>query len=177
MARKLGIKAGHLVVLCGAPAGWVVPDLPPDVVTRAAAEPPAAEPPTVERPIAEPPAAEPLPAAAPASAAATSLAGSVQSSAPIGADAASPSSAADVVIAFCRTLEDLTTAIAGYGQVIYPAGSLWIAWPRRAAGHRSDVTDTLIRDKALPLGLVDTKVAALDYDWSGLKLVWRKDRR
>jgi hypothetical protein len=63
-------------------------------------------------------------------------------------------------------------------QSTAPAGAaLWIAWPRRAAGHRSDVTENLIREVALPLGLVDTKVAALDADWSGLKIVWRRERR
>jgi len=54
---------------------------------------------------------------------------------------------------------------------------VWIAWPRRTAGHQSDVTENLIRELALPCGLVDTKVAALDTDWSGLKLVWRNERR
>ena len=51
------------------------------------------------------------------------------------------------------------------------------AWPRRAAGHESDIRDQDIRDLALPLGLGDVKVAALDQDWSGLRLVWRKERR
>jgi len=56
-------------------------------------------------------------------------------------------------------------------------GSLWIAWPRRAAGHISDITDNVVRNVALPLGLVDVKVAALDEDWSALKFVWRKKLR
>jgi hypothetical protein len=54
---------------------------------------------------------------------------------------------------------------------------LWIAWPRKAAGHVSDVTENGIRDVVLPLGLVDVKVAALDTAWSGLKIVWRTERR
>jgi hypothetical protein len=56
-------------------------------------------------------------------------------------------------------------------------GSLWLAWPRRAGGHESDITDNLVREAALPLGLVDVKVAALDHDWSSLRFVWRKELR
>ncbi len=55
------------------------------------------------------------------------------------------------------------------------AAALWIAWPRRAAGHESDVTEDLLREVLLPLGLVD--VAAIDHDWSGLKFVPRKELR
>jgi hypothetical protein len=56
-------------------------------------------------------------------------------------------------------------------------GSLWIAWPRKAAGHVSDISENELRLIILPIGLVDTKVAALDEDWSGLKFVWRKELR
>lgn len=65
----------------------------------------------------------------------------------------------------------------GLAERIRPAGMIWIAWPRKAAGHTSDMTENLIRDEALAIGLVDVKVAALDDDWSGLKLVWRRERR
>lgn len=54
---------------------------------------------------------------------------------------------------------------------------MWIAWPRKAAGHVSDLTDNVVRNAVLPLGLVDVKVAALDEDWSALKMVWRKELR
>jgi hypothetical protein len=54
---------------------------------------------------------------------------------------------------------------------------LWVAWPRRAGGHTSDITDNVVRGIVLPLGLVDTKVAALDQDWSALRVVWRRERR
>jgi hypothetical protein len=54
---------------------------------------------------------------------------------------------------------------------------IWIAWPRKAAGHVSDMTENLIRDTAIEMGLVDVKVAALDEDWSGLKVVWRVANR
>jgi hypothetical protein len=83
----------------------------------------------------------------------------------------------DVVIAFFRQKKELEGSILRLGESIFPAGALWIAWPRRAAGHDSDIREQDIRDLALPLGLVDVKVAALGEDWSGLRLVWRTERR
>lgn len=88
-----------------------------------------------------------------------------------------PAGPADVVLAFVRTSAALEDAVATQRDRIHPAGALWIAWPRKAAGHVSEVTENLIRDVALPTGLVDVKVAAIDEDWSGLKLVWRKELR
>ena len=85
--------------------------------------------------------------------------------------------AADLIIAFFATAHDLAAQLDGLARRIFPAGALWVAWPRRAGGHRSDITDTVIRERALPIGLVDVKVAAIDGDWSGLRLVWRADRR
>jgi hypothetical protein len=84
---------------------------------------------------------------------------------------------ADVLISFVRADAELVQRIEELGRRIFPAGSLWIAWPRKAAGHVSGVTENGIRDVVLPLGLVDVKVAALDTDWSGLKIVWRTERR
>ena len=84
---------------------------------------------------------------------------------------------ADVIIAFFTSADDIGRQIDDLGRRIYPAGALWIAWPRRAAGHRSDITDNVIREHALPLGLVDVKVAAIDDDWSGLRVVWRTAKR
>lgn len=54
---------------------------------------------------------------------------------------------------------------------------LWVSWPKRTSGVTTDITEDTIRTLALPLGIVDTKVCAIDATWSGLKLVWRKDRR
>jgi hypothetical protein len=81
------------------------------------------------------------------------------------------------LIAFFDALAGLREHLPALAQRIFPDGALWIAWPRRAAGHDSNIREQDIRDAALPLGLVDVKVAALDEDWSGLRLVWRKDRR
>lgn len=83
----------------------------------------------------------------------------------------------DVIVAFARSAADVERLIPALGERIRPAGAMWIAWPRKAAGHSSDVTENLLRDVALPLGLVDVKVAAIDTDWSGLKIVWRKELR
>ena len=82
-----------------------------------------------------------------------------------------------VLLAFFGSRAGLAGAIEGLGRRIFPAGALWVAWPRRAAGHESDIRERDIRDLALPLGLVDVKVAALEEDWSGLRLVWRVERR
>ena len=70
-------------------------------------------------------------------------------------------------MAFFSEAADLAAQIVELGRRIYPAGALWVAWPRRAAGHRSDITENFIRDQALPTGLVDVKVAAIDD-----RLVW-----
>lgn len=91
--------------------------------------------------------------------------------------AAAGESELELAVAFFRQRSTLEGSIARLSRRIFPAGALWIAWPRRAAGHESDIRDQDIRDLALPLGLVDVKVAALDQDWSGLRLVWRKERR
>ena len=85
--------------------------------------------------------------------------------------------AADVVLAFVRERGHLLATIERHEGRIRPAGALWIAWPRKAGGHVSDLNDDDIRADALPRGLVDTKIAAIDADWSGLKLVWRRERR
>ena len=84
---------------------------------------------------------------------------------------------ADVIIAFFTRADDIAGQITSLARRIYPSGSLWVAWPRRAAGHHSDITDNVIRAHALPVGLVDVKVAAIDDDWSGLRVVWRTENR
>ena len=84
---------------------------------------------------------------------------------------------ADVVLAFVTSADQLRRTVEQQERRIFPAGALWIAWPRKAAGHISDVDENLVRDTALLRGLVDVKVAALDTDWSALKIVWRKENR
>jgi hypothetical protein len=96
---------------------------------------------------------------------------------PVGLLDAGPDGPADVIIAFFAAAGEIGGELGGLARRIYPAGALWAAWPRRAGGHRSDITDTVIREHALPIGLVDVKVAAIDDDWSGLRLVWRIENR
>ena len=58
-----------------------------------------------------------------------------------------------------------------------PAGTIWISWPKKAAKTDTDITEEVIRGVAIPMGLVDVKVCAVDETWSGLKLVIRKENR
>jgi hypothetical protein len=132
LAKKVGIKPGHRVLLKHAPAGWHIPCLPPGaVVSRRAGA----------------------------------------------AGAASTAPGPDTTIVFCRSRRQLESDLPLLIASLPVGGALWIAWPRRAAGHSSDITENGLRDAALPFGVVDVKVAALDHDWSGLKFVWRKKPR
>jgi hypothetical protein len=92
-------------------------------------------------------------------------------------DGADATSSADVIVAFFEVAAEIPVQLPALAERVYPAGAIWLAWPRRAAGHKSDITDNVIREHALPLGLVDVKVAAIDDDWSGLRLVWRVENR
>jgi hypothetical protein len=88
-----------------------------------------------------------------------------------------PTDPADVIVSFFTAAEQLAERLPELVQRIYPNGALWIAWPRRAGGHRSDITDDVVRRRALTLGVVDVKVAAIDDDWSGQRVVWRLTNR
>jgi hypothetical protein len=84
---------------------------------------------------------------------------------------------ADVVVAFFTERRELERRIGALGKMIFPDGGLWIAWPKRASGLATTVTEDVVRAVALPLGLVDNKVCAIDETWSGLRVVWRRERR
>ena len=62
-------------------------------------------------------------------------------------------------------------------NALEPDGALWISWPKKASGVATDMTEDVVREIALPTGLVDVKVAAVDEVWSGLKLVRRLRNR
>lgn len=85
--------------------------------------------------------------------------------------------AAGLILAFYRSAAEFLVELDALGERIRPDGMIWAAWPRKAAGHVSDLSENIIRDAALERGLVDVKVAAVDGDWSGLKLVWRLRNR
>jgi len=76
-------------------------------------------------------------------------------------------------IARAHLLAELRRAIEDVDQ----DGAIWVSWPKKASGVRTDLTEDVIREVALPMGLVDVKVCAVDETWSGLKLVIRKMNR
>ena len=83
----------------------------------------------------------------------------------------------DVVVAFFTRTGDLEHRFDALAKAIFPAGSLWIAWPKRSSGVATDLTEDVVRDVALPRGLVDNKVCAIDATWSGLRVVHRLENR
>jgi hypothetical protein len=84
---------------------------------------------------------------------------------------------ADVVVAFFTQRRDFERRIGALAPMIFPAGGLWVAWPKRASGVETTMHEGVVREVALPLGLVDNKVCAIDETWSGLRVVWRRERR
>jgi hypothetical protein len=84
---------------------------------------------------------------------------------------------ADVVLAFFTRAARLASELDRLAQMIYPSGSLWIAWPKRASDRPTDLSDHVVRAAALARALVDNKVCALDDTWSALRLVWRVEMR
>jgi hypothetical protein len=83
----------------------------------------------------------------------------------------------DFVHVFTREAADLAVRLEHYRERITPNGMIWVSWPKKAAKVPTDVTEDVIREIALPLGLVDIKVCAVDDTWSGLKLVIRRENR
>lgn len=83
----------------------------------------------------------------------------------------------DVIVAFITERAELEAELPRLRARMAPACGLWIAWPKRASGVPTDMTDQVIRDVALPTGLVDNKVCAIDDTWSGLRLVIRRENR
>jgi hypothetical protein len=96
---------------------------------------------------------------------------------PAGAQRIDDVAEADVAVVFTTARADLAERLDSLAAAIFPDRTLWVAWPKRASKVPTDVTEDVVRDVALPLGLVDTKVAAVDATWSGLRLVWRLERR
>ena len=84
---------------------------------------------------------------------------------------------ADVVVHFVTRRLEFERRIGAAGRAIFPSGGLWIAWPKRASKVPTDMTEDVVREVALPLGLVDNKVCAISDVWSGLRIVWRRERR
>jgi len=83
----------------------------------------------------------------------------------------------DLVVFFTKERRELERRLDALRRAIEPDGMLWVAWPKRASGVRTDMTEGAVREIALPTGLVDTKVCAIDEVWSGLRLVVRRELR
>ena len=128
LARKLGIKSGHVIALLDAPSGF------PDLL-------------------------EPLPYE-------TKTVDSLDGGGPF-----------DIVIGFTTKRDVLVRWVAEVRPVLAPAGGFWIAWPKKASKVPTEVTEDTVREAALPTGLVDNKVCAIDETWSGLRLVIRRELR
>ena len=78
---------------------------------------------------------------------------------------------------FVTRRADLAERLERFRSALAPAGFLWVSWPKKASKVATDVTEDVVRDLALPLGLVDIKVCAVSEVWSGLKLVIRRSER
>jgi hypothetical protein len=78
---------------------------------------------------------------------------------------------------FTPNRDELETKLPSLLRALTPEGALWISWPKKASDVDTDITEDVVRAVALPTGLVDVKVAAIDEVWSGLKLVRRLKNR
>ena len=87
------------------------------------------------------------------------------------------SAATDLVHLFTSQKADLARRLKAYRTKLKPDAAIWVSWPKKSSKVPTDVTEDVVREVALPTGLVDTKVAAIDETWSGLRLVWRRERR
>jgi len=83
----------------------------------------------------------------------------------------------DVIVVFVTWRAELEAELDRLRSHMAPACGLWIAWPKRASKVPTDMTENVIREIALPTGLVDNKVCAIDETWSGLRLVIRRELR
>ena len=88
----------------------------------------------------------------------------------------------DVLVSFVTTEAEFVSGLGAWGDAITPSGGLWVCWPKKTSRKKPefahvDMTEDSIREHALPLGLVDNKVCAVNDDWSGLRLVWRRELR
>ena len=88
-----------------------------------------------------------------------------------------PNIGAQFIHFFVTRRSDLEKQLPRLHKTLADDGILWISWPKKSARVETNVTEDVIRAVALPLGLVDVKVCAVDEMWSGLKLMIRRERR
>jgi hypothetical protein len=83
----------------------------------------------------------------------------------------------DCALAFATTERALAALFARLAPKLLDTGMIWIAWPKKASGLGTELTESVVRRVGLATGLVDVKVCAVDATWSGLKFVRRlRDR-
>ena len=83
----------------------------------------------------------------------------------------------DVVVLFVMSRSELERGFKREGSRLVANGMLWVAWPKKSSGVKTDVTEDVVREVVLPAGWVDVKVCAVDEVWSGLKVVRRVETR
>ncbi len=83
----------------------------------------------------------------------------------------------DLAVMFATRRAEVSRRFPALARRVEPAGAIWIAWPKKASGIATDVTENDLREIILPTGYVDTKVCAISEVWSGLKFVLRKELR
>jgi hypothetical protein len=83
----------------------------------------------------------------------------------------------DMVHLFAMQAASLRKKLPACREAIAPDGMVWVSWPKKSSRVATDVTENVVRNTALSLGLVDVKVCAIDDTWSGLKLVIPRDQR
>jgi hypothetical protein len=101
----------------------------------------------------------------------------IEADAPGLSEQAAPSAGMETAHIFITRRAHLVREVTALRDLLAPAGFLWVSWPKKAAKTDTDITEDVIREIALPIGLVDVKVCAVDEKWSGLKLVIRKALR
>jgi hypothetical protein len=88
-----------------------------------------------------------------------------------------PSKGLEMAHIFVTKRRDLAEKLGRLRGLLAADGTIWVSWPKKASGMETEVGEHEVRAEALPLGLVDVKVCAVDEIWSGLKLVIRKSER
>jgi hypothetical protein len=83
----------------------------------------------------------------------------------------------DVIVSFHTSRADLAKRLPTLMRALDVDGGLWVSWPKKASGVATDITEDVVREVALPTGLVDVKVCAIDDTWSGVRLCLRKHLR
>jgi hypothetical protein len=83
----------------------------------------------------------------------------------------------DIIHLFTNSRDELFRELSDLRDLVKQDGAIWVSWYKKAAKLPTEITEDTIREVALPLGLVDVKVCAIDEKWSGLKLVIRRENR